>query len=63
MDFSVYFQNVIWQGGGAKFVTKKNSEKAKHSQICPSLVVMWAKPNSVTALLSHSIGDQQCIEM
>ena len=36
MDFPLYFQNVIWPGGGAKFVTKKISEKAKHPQMWPS---------------------------
>ena len=35
MDFSLYFQKVIWVGG-KHFLPKKNSEKAKHPGICPS---------------------------
>ena len=43
MDFPLYFQNVIWPGGGHFFIIKQFSQ---------DLVVMWAKPNSVTPLLS-----------
>ena len=36
MDFPLYFQNVIWPGGGGLFLlAKKISEKAKYPQICP----------------------------
>ena len=36
MDFPLYFQKVIWVGGGTDFVTTNFSEKAKHTGICPS---------------------------
>ena len=37
MEFPLYFQNVIWPGGGGHFLLmKKKSEKAKHPQICIS---------------------------
>ena len=35
-DFQLYFQKVICPAKGI-FLTKKNSEKAKHPQICQSL--------------------------
>ena len=35
MDFSLYFQNVIWPGGRAIFLMTFFSEKYKHPQICP----------------------------
>ena len=45
----------MWFGwGGTLFINKKNSEKAKHPQICQSLVVTWAKPNFITTLVSPS---------
>ena len=39
-------------GGGAKFNTKKNLKKPNTPKYAHVLVVTWAKPNSVTALLS-----------
>ena len=36
MDFPLYFQHVIWPGGGAFVFNKKKSERAKHPQICQS---------------------------
>ena len=36
MDFPLYFQKVIWPGGGAFFEPKKISEKAKLPGMCPS---------------------------
>ena len=38
------FQNVIWLGGGALFITKKKSAKAKHPQICISFGGNVGKP-------------------
>ena len=35
IDFPLYFQKVIWVGGG-QILWRKNSEKAKHTGICPS---------------------------
>ena len=55
MNFPLYFQKVIWVGGGVVFLSKILSEKAKHPRICPDyakvLGVTCLKPNSVTALL------------
>ena len=43
----------IWkEGGGAKFITKKVLKKPNTPKYAQVLVVMWAKPNSVTTLLS-----------
>ena len=35
MDFPFYFQKVLWPWQGFIF-GEKNSEKAKHPEICPS---------------------------
>ena len=53
MDFPLYFKNVIWLGWGAFFfLQKKILKKPDIPKYAQDLVVMWAKPNSVTALLS-----------
>ena len=52
MDFPLYFQNVIWPGGGHFLLQKKILKKSNTPKYAQVLVVTWAKPNSVTALLS-----------
>ena len=56
MDFPLYFQNVIWPGGGIflkQFFFLKKPNIPKYAK---DLVVTWAKPNSVTALLSPPLN-------
>ena len=51
-DFPLYFQKVIWVRGDnflQNFFFLKKPNTPEYAQV---LVVMWAKPNSVTALLS-----------
>ena len=52
MDFPLHYQKVIWVGGGAGFFAKKKSEKSSTLEYAQVVVVLWAKLNSVTALLS-----------
>ena len=36
IGFPLYFQNVIWRGGGLNLLPKKILKKPKNPQICPS---------------------------
>ena len=52
MDFLLYCQNVIWVGGESFFCQKICLKKPNTPEYAQVLVVLWAKLNSVTALLS-----------
>ena len=52
MDFPLYFEKVIWVGGGNFFRQIFFLKKPNTPEYAQVLVVTWAKPNSVTALLS-----------
>ena len=53
MDFPLYFQKVIEWGGDSLFANFFLLKKPITPEYAQVLVVTWAKPNSVTALLSH----------
>ena len=52
MDFPLYFEKVIWVGGGLFFGRIFFLKKPNTPEYAQVLVVTWAKLNSVTALLS-----------
>ena len=52
MDGSLYVQNVIWTRGGIFFNRIFFLKMLNIPKYAQDLVVTWAKPNLVTALLS-----------
>ena len=54
MDFQLYFQKVIWVGGGHFFCRHFFLKKQNTPSFSQVLVVTCPKPNSVTALISPS---------